>query len=810
MQSDDTRQYLRYLSYKGVEERYGVDVRAVDASNHAAHEESVTLASRVEHELNTIESAGFSSYFCIVQDVLRFCREQGIATGPGRGSICGSVVAYATYITDVEPIRFGIPFERFLHLERIAQPDIDLDICANRRSEVIDYLRRTYGADSVAQIITFTPMNAKGVVRDVCRVMHVDEILRGVRFNETGEKLAALIPEGQGADQVKLEEYLLEPNAQEFKNEIESLVIPFEGEQLSVLDTCITLEGLRRHSSSHAAGVVIADRPLIDLVPLYRKNQQADITIQFDMWDAETVGLLKLDILGLRTVSVIGESEDLVRRSIPDFRIKDVPLDDEATFALLQAGDTGAVFQLEGDGITGACTGMRPDRFEDIIALIALYRPGPMEQLGSYFHRKHGEEEVTYAHPDLETILARSYGLIVYQEQVMGITRIMGGYSAGEADMFRKAIGKKLVPLIRAEIDKFVIRAIARGYTEESVKAIGEQIFDFGRYGFNLGHATGYGFITYWTAYLKANFPAQFFAANLNSQVGVLDKISTLLRACEKRGIRILPPDINESGRDFTLLSNGDIRFGIGAVKGLGDAAVLDILEYRDSTEKNIYSTKPVNKVKLDGTPFKSRERVTERGPNTPRPYNDLADFIRRVPSITCTTATKKALILAGAFGTDSEFRRRHYEVLDDMNTAVKKGKSFTLPPDIQLMPEMELMEKERAVLGFYVAQNPIQYYKDAFDEYGAIYGGSFDGLPTSCSVGGLVGKIRTHQTSRGEMAWVTLENEIQGLPDITIFASTWNETPVKTGQVCIINGTKDHHPKFGWGIKATYVRIIS
>lgn len=801
---DQTTEYLRYLTYKGVEERYGVDVREV---HPLARDSAQYLAERVEHELSTIETAGFPAYFCIVQDVLRFCREAGIATGPGRGSICGSVVAYATYITDVEPIRFGIPFERFLHLERVAQPDIDLDICANRRHEVIDYLRRTYGADSVAQIMTFTPMNAKGVVRDVCRVLHVDQILRGIRYNETGDKLAAMIPEGQGADQVKLTEYLLEPGAQEFKDEIERQVVPFEGEQLSVLGTCLALEGLRRHSSAHAAGVVIADRPLIDLVPLYRKNQQSEVQIQFDMWDAESVGLLKLDVLGLRTVSVLGEAEAIIRKHIPDFSIKTVPLDDEATFALLSAGDTSAVFQLEGAGITAATTGMQPDRFEDIIALIALYRPGPMEQLGSYFRRKHDEEEVTYAHPDLKPVLERSFGLFVYQEQVMGTVRVMGGYSAGEADMFRKAIGKKLVPLIRAEIDKFYGRAVANGYSEDCVSAICEQIFDFGRYGFNLGHATGYAFITYWTAYLKANFAAEFFTANLNSQIGVLDKISTLLRDAEKRGIPILPPDINESGRDFTLTDAG-IRFGIGGVKGLGESAIQDILEERDSKEKNVYSSKRVDKVKSDNTPYKASVKVIERGPNRPGPFSDLPDFIARLPHI--TTTVKKALILSGAFGSGSEWRRRYYEVLDDMNVAIKKGKPFNIENvNVQMMPEQELMEKEREVMGFYVTQNPLQYYKDEIDEYGACYIGTYDALSNNVSIAGIVGNIRTHQTSRGEMAWVTLQNEMVGLPPITIFASLWAEHKVKLQQVVIVNGVKDHHPKFGHGIKASYLRIL-
>jgi DNA polymerase-3 subunit alpha len=452
---------------------------------------------------------------------------------------------------------------------------------------------------------------------------------------------------------------------------------------------------------------------------------------------------------------------------------------------------------------------MRPDRFEDIIALIALYRPGPMEQLGSYFRRKHGEEEITYAHPDLEPILARSYGLIVYQEQVMGITRIMGGYSAGEADMFRKAIGKKLVPLIRAEINKFIDRAIARGYKEDSVRAIGEQIFDFGRYGFNLGHATGYGFITYWTAYLKANFPTEFFTANLNSQVGVLDKIGPLLRDCEKRGIRILPPDINESGRDFTLMPDGSIRFGIGGVKGVGDAAVQDILETRDSEIKNIYSSKRVQKVKPDDTPYTASERVTTRGINTPGPYLGITDFIKRAPTITCTTTVKKALILAGAFGTGLDFRRIYFALLDDMNVAIKKGKTFTPSADVQMMPELELLKKEKELMGFYLTQSPLQYYKDELDEYGATYNGSYESLEQFVSIGGQVSSVRTHMTAKGEMAWVTLENDMPDLPRITVFAGQWKLTPMKVGDVVIINGEKDEHPKFGKGIKAVYVKPV-
>jgi DNA polymerase-3 subunit alpha len=816
--------YLRYITYRGVHERYGIDIDdpALQCGAGIVDNGTDELVLRIEHELATIEKAGFPGYFLIVADILRFCREAGIPTGPGRGSICGSAVAYATRITDVEPIQFGIPFERFLHLERIAQPDIDLDICQARRQEVIDYLRLTYGNDSVAQIITFTPLNAKGVVRDVCRVLHVDELLRGIKSNETGDRLALMIPEGSGADMVKLQEYMDSDEGKVFGHELKSLNVPFEGEQINVADTCLTLEGLRRHGGVHAAGVVVADRPLVELAPLYKKNKDAEVQIQYDMRDAETVGLLKMDVLGLRTVTVIGEAEALVRRRDPSFSIKGVPLNDLRTFEMLSAGDTGAVFQLEGDGITAACVGMRPDRFEDIIALIALYRPGPMEQLGSYFRRKHGEEDVSYAHPALEKILSRTYGLMVYQEQVMGLVRELGGYTAGEADMFRKAIGKKLVPLIREKIDEFIQRAVGRGHSPKLMTELGNQIFDFGRYGFNLGHATGYGFITYWTAYLKANYPAEFYTANLNSQIGVIDKLGPLLRDAERREIQILPPDINLSGNGFTLRHSGEqadssdgsgraaILFGIGAIKGLGEAAVRDILEGRDSVERNAYKSQRVIRTKDDGTPYSANIRVVERVQHVPRPYASAWDFCNRLTHITITA--KKALVTAGAFGADLDTRVRLLSCLERLNEAAKKGKHF----DVQLDPtnaptELDILRAEREVLGFYISSHPLAYYKDDIARYGATIDGSLDELDTQCTVAGLVVGVRTHQGKRGEMAWVTLETGIRDIPDITIFSNVWPGVKQKLDKdsVLIVKGVKQYHERFGWGIKADEVVVL-
>lgn len=805
--------YLAFLTEKGVATRYNVSLLSVDKTiqngdyDIVADSHELTVHARVKHELDTIGKAGFAGYFLVVADILRYCREAGIPTGPGRGSICGSAVAYAIGITDVEPMRFGIPFERFLHLERIAQPDIDLDICQARRQEVITYLRSTYGEDSVAQIITFTPLNAKGVVRDVCRVLHVDDILRGVKSNETGDKLALMIPEGSGADQVMLEDFVDEND--EFRKKITDLVIPYDGDDISVLETCYTLEGLRRHGSVHAAGVVIADRPLIELAPLYKKNQEAEVQIQFDMRDAEDAGLLKMDILGLRTVTVIGEAESLVRRTIPDFNIKNVPLDDAATFKLLQDGDTVSVFQLEGDGITNACIGMQPDRFEDVIALIALYRPGPMEQLGSYFARKKGEEAVSYAHPEIAPILERTYGLMVYQEQVMGIVRALGGYTAGEADMFRKAIGKKLVPLIQEKIDEFVQRAVDRGHNVGVVKAIGEQIFFFGRYGFNLGHATGYAFITYWTAYLKANWPREFYTANLNSQVGTLDKIGTILRDAEKHGISVLPPSINESGTGFTFVpETREIRFGIGAIKGVGESAVLDIVEERDSDTKNGYESVRVVRTKESGESYKTNIKKTTRVANEPRKFESYWDFCNRLPHVTITV--KKALIAAGAFDIFKTTRAQLFADADNINVLAKKGRPAGQPSG-DLPSEIELLRAEKEVLGFYVSNHPLQYYKKDLQRYGAIIDGHLDDLEPYCIIGGLVLEIRLHQAKNGEMAWVKIESGITDLPDITMFNSVWADIKhlVVKDELIVVNGKKEWDARFGWNIKAQAVRVI-
>lgn len=810
--------YLEYLTLQGAVDRFGdlpiLEWAEIEASA-PEDDPDVERLRRIHHELAIIREAGFSEYFLIVWDLMKYLREHQIPVGPGRGSVCGSLVAYCLKITDVDPLVFDIPFERFLHLDRPTMPDIDLDICQSRRQEALDYITGTYGAEKCAQIITFQHLQARGVVREVFRIFHVDDELRGVHSNETGEKLAKMIPEGSGADQVTVDEFMETEAGAEFKTEIEHWDREYKKRfGVSILDTIRRLEGIRRHGSIHAAGMVVADKPMMEVAPLYRKKIGANEQIQFDYHDAEDIGLLKLDVLGLRTVTVIGDASDIVRQESPDFDVLNVPLDDPATFEMLRAGDTVGVFQLEGEGMTKEIQRIQPTEFADIIAMIALYRPGPMDQIPTYAARKHGDEPVSYAHPDLEPILERTYGLIVFQEQVMGIAREMGGYSPGEADMFRKAIGKKIPTLINSEIERFTERAISRGYDSEMIEEIGNQIRYFGRYGFNLGHATGYGFITYWTAYLKANHPKAFYTATLNSYLGNMDRVSAILLDADRHDIPVQGPDINESQRGFALASDGSIRFGLEAVKGLGDSMVNDILEERDKDEKNKYvyktetRTREVEEGKFEE--YTASIRHTERQPNDPRPFDGPWDFCNRLGHIPINA--KENLAMAGAFGDGIGYRSKLAECFRDLNKQAKKGKPF----DLEAYPtpqatELEIMRAERDVMGFYVTGNPLDYHKHLLDMYGAIRTGEYDEKPTVLTIAGIVTNIKTHQSKNGEMAWLEIETGLLNCPDITCFNDTWRQIrrKIKEDRVIVVKGKKQDHPKFGKSVIADQVTIL-
>jgi DNA polymerase-3 subunit alpha len=550
-------------------------------------------------------------------------------------------------------------------------------------------------------------------------------------------------------------------------------------------------------------------------IPLGRRNKEAEVHCEHDMNGAEEVGLLKLDVLGLRTMTVIGEVEDLIGDG---FNIKDVPLDDEDTFKLLGGGpdELKGVFQLSKDAIGNAMRSIRPSEFEDIIAILALFRPGPMEQIGSYAARKLGREDVEVAHPDLGPILAKTYGLIVYQEQVMAIATVLGGYTPGEGDMFRKAIGKKLPKLIATENAKFKAKALERGYEEEFLDALCLQIADFGRYGFNRGHATGYGFITYWTAFLKCHYPVEFYTAVLNSHVGDADKIIQFSRDLAARGIKLLTPDINTSGLKFQAESGG-IRFGFEGVKGLGTAAARDIYEYRSSDVCLLHTRETVDREKIvDDVVKKYRAsiKISKEGPNPDkRPYDGFEDFCFRHPGITITA--KRALIAAGAFdGGDLQQRAELYAMAEDINVQSKKKrpKEVELDEDEPVMEEMEMLAKECEVLGSFVTKHPLEPHRNILRWWGIGYGGLFSEVKVGrhLRMAGIVTNIRDHtDKSGGKMAWITMESDWSGSPEVMVFASIWKNVSIAEGDLVIVEAQKTSHAKFGTGLQAESVVAV-
>jgi DNA polymerase III subunit alpha len=542
--------YLQSLCERGLRERYG--------------EPTQEQRQRLAYELDVIKRMGYASYFLVVWDFIRYAREQGIPVGPGRGSAAGSIVAYALRISDVDPLRYHLFFERFLNTERITMPDIDTDFCFERRGEVIEYVTKKYGADRVAQIVTFGTMAARAAVRDVGRVT-------GVPLGEV-DKIAKLIPN-------------IPTNPMTIEQAIEAVpelnsVYQRDPQARKLLDTAKRVEGLARHASTHAAGVVIAPGPITDYAPLARLSEN-DLNTQYSMEWVERVGLLKMDFLGLRTLTVLAAAASEIRRTAQaSFTLDNIPLDDAKTFAMLSAGQTTGVFQLESAGMRRYIAELRPTRIEDVIAMVALYRPGPMDWIGDFIAGKHGRRKITYLHPKLESILEETYGVAVYQEQVMQMCRDLAGYSFAQADAMRKVIGKKIKEKIPEERKKFVDGCVRNGIDEQLATKIWQFIEPFAGYGFPKAHSVCYGLLAYQTAWLKANYPFAFMAALLTSVKQNTDKLVEYLADCAQRKLRILPPDVNESGKDFTVVGEA-IRFGLTAVKNVGEGAVRELIDKR-------------------------------------------------------------------------------------------------------------------------------------------------------------------------------------------------------------------------------------
>jgi len=593
--------YFCRVSEQGLEQRLKVlfDVTADDFA-----EKRKEYDERLQIELGVINDMGFPGYFLIVADFIKWSKDNGIPVGPGRGSGAGSLVAYALKITDLDPLEFDLLFERFLNPERVSLPDFDIDFCMEGRDRVIDYVARTYGRDSVSQIITYGTMAAKAVVRDVGRVMgqpygFVDRIAKSIPF-EIGMTLTKALEESE-----------------DLKNAYEN-----EEEVTAILDMALTLEGLARNAGKHAGGVVISPTVLTDFSPLYCEEGGAGVVTQFDKDDVEAVGLVKFDFLGLRTLTIIDWAVKHVNNrpdkiGQPPLEIEHLPLDDKATFVLLQAANTTAVFQLESRGMKDLISRLQPDSFEDIVALVALFRPGPLQSgmVDDFINRKHGRAEVDYFHPDLEQVLTPTYGVILYQEQVMQIAQVLANYTLGGADMLRRAMGKKKAEVMAEQRELFMNGAVARGVDAALATMIFDLMEKFAGYGFNKSHSAAYALLSYQTAWLKTHYPAEFMAAVLSADMDNTDKVVGLIEDCKEQGVTVLPPDINQSIYQFSVPDEKSVLYGLGALKGVGEAA-------------------------LDGI-------IAERSENGE--FVDLYDFCRRSDTRKVNRRVMEALIRSGA-----------------------------------------------------------------------------------------------------------------------------------------------------------------
>jgi DNA polymerase-3 subunit alpha len=641
---------------------------------------------RLDYELSVLRQMGFAGYFLIVQDFITWARQHGIPVGPGRGSAAGSLVSYVLGITDLNPLKYGLIFERFLNPERISMPDIDIDICYERRSEVIDYVVGKYGADHVSQIITFGTMLARGAIRDVGRVLNVP--LAEV------DRIAKLVPEELG---ITLDRAL------ETSPELKQLYD--EDEQVrQLVGLAQAIEGMPRHASTHAAGVVITREPLTHYLPLQRTGDV--ITTQFPMETVEGIGLLKMDFLGLRTLTVISDTLKIIEeREKIRLDLDRLPLDDPATYTMLSAGETVGVFQLESSGMRHILRNMKPQRFEDLVPLVALYRPGPLKSgmVDDFISRMNGQTRVEYPHPVLESILSETYGVILYQEQVMQISSDLAGFSMAKADTLRKAMGKKKPEVIAKMRESFVQGAAGRQVDPKTAGSIFDLMENFAGYGFNKSHSAAYALIAYQTAYFKANYPVALLAALLTSVRGNSDKVSYYIQECRRMNIEIMPPDINESLTDFTVVGDKRIRFGLGAVKNVGEGAVTAIIQARKT-----------------GSAFCS-----------------LDDFCERVDLRQVNKRVVESLILCGAFSSLQGRRSQLVAVLDDCMETVQANRRsqgaqadgqvslFDLLdepgtdharrslPDVPEYPSRELLTYEKEMLGFYISGHPLEGFRD-------------------------------------------------------------------------------------------------
>jgi DNA polymerase III subunit alpha len=754
-------EYLVHLSREGARARYGDPLPP-------------EVNERLDFELRVIVETGYSGYFLITWDFIRWAREQGIPVGPGRGSAAGSLVSYALGITNLDPLEFDLLFERFLNPERVSMPDIDIDFCFERRGEVIDYVREKYGRDAVGQIITFGTMKSRAVIRDVGRTL-------GFEPSET-DRIAKLIPNQPGKSLTVAEALEQIPEVKQFYRQ--------DDRHRRLFDYSMTLEGLSRHASVHAAGVVIAPGPLDDYVPVSVQSTkgsgsgsgEAVVVTQYDMNCLEDAGMLKMDFLGLKTLTVIQDAVEMVRARKGSLQhpetgavyetMDHVPLDDPAVYRMLARGGTSGVFQFESNLAMDKLRAMRCDRFEDLVATNALIRPGPLDSgmTDVYIRRKLGKEKVSYPHPALERTLESTYGVIVYQEQVMRIANLLAGFSLAEADVLRKAVGKKDAELIKKELGHFVSRAVERGTAPRLAEELADQIETFGRYGFNKSHSAAYSLLSYHTAWLKAHYPAEFMAALLSSVLDKTDNVVKYIAECRdlaralphlEEGVEVLPPDVNESGWKFTSIDGTRIRFGLGAVRGVGSGAVQSILKARTA----------------DG------------------PFTSLFDFLERIDLRALNKRACEALIAAGALdafghraqllaGLDVAYREvqaREAELAAGQASLFEGGGAATERPTpaLPVVPEWDeadRLAREKEALGFFISGHPMDRYRDLARAFGSAHTGNLaDFAGQEVELACVVTTVARQLSRKDNSEWgkITVE-DFYGTATVLAFRDGW------------------------------------
>ncbi len=751
--------YLERLSREGLEKRLILYQERKDFKERFGR-----YSSRLEEELKIIKSMGYSGYFLIVADFIRFAKNRGIPVGPGRGSAAGSLVAYALNITDLDPIEYDLIFERFLNPGRkSSMPDVDVDFCMEGRDEVIQYVTDKYGKENVAQIITFGKMQARAVIRDVGRAMDLP-------YAEV-DRIAKLIP--STPLNITLDQALnQEPQLKE--------LLKKDSKVESLFNIAKSLEGLTRHASTHAAGVVISNKSLMEYLPLYR-GQNGEVMTQYPMKEVETIGLVKFDFLGLKTLTVVNHAIQLIEKDLGlKVELSRIPLDDPKVFEQLGSGSTLGIFQLESSGMRDLLIKLKPENFKEIIALVALYRPGPLKSgmVEEFIKRKHGEGSVRYDLPGLKEILEDTYGVIVYQEQVMRIASSLAYFSLEDADILRRAMSKKDPKEMEMQKEKFLEGARKNRINLKKAEKVFDLMAKFAEYGFNKSHSAAYALIAYQTAYLKAHYPLEFMAALLTSEVQNADKILKYIAECREMGIQILPPDINESDRNFTVIGS-QIRFGLAAVKNVGDAAIDAVIKEREGAGR----------------------------------FQSLGDFCKRVDLRKVNRRVVESLIKCGAFNFSKAHRSQMLAVLEDLldrsqSAQRKKGEaqlSMLMPsvremdesyPEIDEFPENQLIAFEKETIGFYISRHPLSRYQEEIKKYTGEDTSTLSGLPNGAEtkICGLVSGLKEIVTKKGDrMAFLNLE-DMKGFVEVILFPEVYKAALpcLRGGDPIIVRGTID------------------